>query len=229
LETEEKARLDDMSKAAQVLSSHRLAAITQMEGMIEAELNDLSMQGARFQVEVLHEEDLRGLPFPDGKTYRYDETGVDRVQFLIAPNPGEGLKPMVKIASGGETSRLMLALKNVLAKADAVPTLIFDEIDQGISGKVGSMVGEKLWKLGTRHQVFCVTHLPQLAAFGNQHYSVRKEVEDGRTSTHVAILDDAMRAQELAQLLGNTSTAGLEAAKETLSRARQRTEALSKA
>ena len=227
LEAEEKNRLEDLAKTAQALSSHRQAAITQLERSIETELNDLSMQGARFQVEILREEDIRGLPFPDGKTYRYDETGVDRVQFLIAPNPGEGLKPMVKIASGGETSRLMLALKNVLTKADAVPTLIFDEIDQGISGKVGSMVGEKLWKLGTRHQVFCVTHLPQLAAFGSQHYSVRKEVEEGRTSTHVAVLDDPMRVQELAQLLGNTSAAGLEAARETLSLARQRSKALS--
>ena len=158
---------------------------------------------------------------------KFDERGIDQVEFLISPNPGEGLKPLVKIASGGETSRLMLALKNVLAKADAVPTLIFDEIDQGISGKVGSMVGEKLWKLGTRHQVFCVTHLPQLAAFGSQHYSVRKEVEEGRTSTHVAVLDDSMRVQELAQLLGNTSDAGLAAARESLNQARQRSKALS--
>lgn len=227
LEKEEQARLESLAKAAQELSSQRQAAVTRMEGAIEAELNDLSMQGSRFQVEILHEEDTRGLPFPDGKAYRYDETGVDRVQFLIAPNLGEGLKPMVKIASGGETSRLMLALKNVLAKADAVPTLIFDEIDQGISGKVGSMVGEKLWMLGIRHQVFCVTHLPQLAAFGSQHYSVRKQVEVGRTSTHVAILDDSMRVQELAQLLGNTSDAGLTAARETLNQARQRSKALS--
>ena len=227
LEKEEQARLEILAKAAQDLSGQRQAAITRMEEAIEEELSDLSMQGARFKVELLHEEDTRGLQFPDGKHYRYDETGVDRVQFLIAPNPGEGLKPMVKIASGGETSRLMLALKNVLARADAVPTLIFDEIDQGISGKVGSMVGEKLWKLGTRHQVFCVTHLPQLAAFGNQHYSVRKEVEEGRTSTHVAILDDKTRVQELAQLLGNTSDAGLAAAREGLNQARQRSKALS--
>ena len=227
LEKEEQARLESLAEAAQDLSGQRQAAITRMEEAIEEELSDLSMQGARFKVEVLHEEDTRGLPFLDGKRYRYDETGVDRVQFLIAPNPGEGLKPMVKIASGGETSRLMLALKNVLARVDAVPTLIFDEIDQGISGKVGSMVGEKLWKLGTRHQVFCVTHLPQLAAFGNQHYSVRKEVEDGRTSTHVAILDDQTRVQELSQLLGNTSNAGLAAARETLNQARQRSKELS--
>ena len=98
---------------------------------------------------------------------------MDRCEFLIAPNPGEGLKPLVKIASGGETSRLMLALKNVLARADAIPTLIFDEIDQGIGGRVGSVVGEKLWQLGRQHQVLCVTHLPQLAAFGDEHYQVQ--------------------------------------------------------
>ena len=104
-----------------------------------------------------------------GRRSAFDDSGLDRVEFLIAPNPGEGLKPLVKIASGGETSRLMLALKNVLAQADAIPTLIFDEIDQGIGGRVGMVVGEKLWQLGRQHQVLCVTHLPQLAAFGDQH------------------------------------------------------------
>ena len=104
----------------------------------------------------------------------FDGTGLDRVEFLVAPNPGEGLKPLAKIASGGETSRLMLALKNVLARADQIPTLIFDEIDQGIGGRVGGTVGEKLWQLGRAHQVFVVTHLPQLAVFGDQHFQVQK-------------------------------------------------------
>ncbi len=105
-----------------------------------------------------------------GRRVAFDGTGLDRVEFLVAPNPGEGLKPLARIASGGETSRLMLALKNVLAKADQVPTLIFDEIDQGIGGRVGGTVGEKLWHLGRAHQVFVITHLPQLAVFGDQHY-----------------------------------------------------------
>ena len=95
---------------------------------------------------------------------KFDVNGLERVEFLIAPNPGEGFKPLVKIASGGETSRLMLALKNVLARADQVPTLIFDEIDQGIGGRVGTVVGQKLWQLALLHQVMCITHLPQLAA-----------------------------------------------------------------
>jgi DNA repair protein RecN (Recombination protein N) len=147
---------------------------------------------------------------------------MDRVEFLVAPNPGEGLKPMVKIASGGETSRLMLALKNVLVRADFVPTLIFDEIDQGIGGRVGSVVGEKLWRLGRQHQVLCVTHLPQLAAFGDQHYRVGKHITDGRTVTDVQALEDHARLEELAQMLGNISEANLSAARETLDAARKR-------
>ncbi|MEN6522305.1 MAG: DNA repair protein RecN [Anaerolineaceae bacterium] len=223
LEEQELAQVQKLAERAVMLSQSRKAAIQQMQASIETELNDLSMAGARFQVEVSYEEnESHGLTMPDGKTLKFDENGIDQVQFLIAPNPGEGLKPMVKIASGGETSRLMLALKNVLVKADSVPTLIFDEIDQGISGRVGSMVGEKLWRLGRQHQVFCVTHLPQLAAFGDQHYSVRKEVDEGRTTTRVDILDDASRKMELALLLGNTSEAGLAAAGEALNKARQR-------
>ena len=121
-------------------------------------------------------------PLPDGTRIAFDQNGFDRVEFLIAPNPGEGLKPLAKIASGGETSRLMLGLKNVLARADEVPSLIFDEIDQGIGGRVGMVVGHKLWNLSRTHQVFCVTHLPQLAVFGDQHYQVQKLVDNGAHS-----------------------------------------------
>ncbi len=145
-----------------------------------------------------------------------------RSSFLIAPNPGEGLKPLVKIASGGETSRLMLALKKVLTEADSIPTLIFDEIDQGMGGRVGTVVGEKLWLLGRQHQVLCVTHLPQLAAYGDQHYSVRKRVEGGRTSTVVEQMAGENRLVELAQMLGAVTQANLNAARETLKGARMR-------
>ena len=125
----------------------------------------------------------------NGKNLAFDHNGYDRVEFLVAPNPGEGLKPLAKIASGGETSRLMLALKNVLARADEIPSLIFDEIDQGIGGRVGMVVGQKLWNLARNHQVFCVTHLPQLAAFGDQHYQVQKLLKGNRTLTRVEPLE----------------------------------------
>jgi DNA repair protein RecN (Recombination protein N) len=146
----------------------------------------------------------------------YYATGLEKVEFMIAPNPGEGFKPLVKIASGGETSRLMLALKNVLVQADHVPTLVFDEIDQGIGGRVGAIVGEKLWKLGRQHQVLCITHLPQLAAFGEQHFHVAKQIQDGRTITQVRQLQGQDRTMELAQMLGAVSESTLHSAAELL-------------
>jgi DNA repair protein RecN (Recombination protein N) len=180
------------------------------------------MAGARFAVDFQVQPDPNGVQLENGDCVAFDATGIDRVEFLIAPNPGEGLKPMVKIASGGETSRLMLALKNVLAHADEVPTLIFDEIDQGIGGRVGTTVGEKLWQVARSHQVFCVTHLPQLAAFGDQHFRVQKAVEGGRTTTHVEALSDEKRLDELAQMLGSLNEANRTAAHETLNGARRR-------
>jgi DNA repair protein RecN (Recombination protein N) len=142
---------------------------------------------------------------------------------MIAPNPGEGFKPLVKIASGGETSRLMLALKNVLAQADYIPTLIFDEIDQGIGGRVGTVVGQKLWRLGRSHQVLCVTHLPQLAAYGGQHLHVEKLIQDDRTITQVKQLENQERLTELAQMLGAISQGTLQSAEELLQNAQLQT------
>jgi DNA repair protein RecN (Recombination protein N) len=116
----------------------------------------------------------------------------------------------------------MLSLKNVLAKSDSIPTLIFDEIDQGIGGRVGFIVGEKMWRLGRQHQVMCVTHLPQLAAFGDEHYQVTKQVIGDRTLTQVQRLDEEQRVLELAQMAGNISESNLTAARENLQQARKR-------
>jgi DNA repair protein RecN (Recombination protein N) len=206
---------------ASALSMARHAAADTLSQAVETELADLSMTGARFSVDMELRPSEKGIEI-DGRTVLIDDMGMDQVEFLIAPNLGEGLKPLVKIASGGETSRLMLALKNVLAKADAIPTLIFDEIDQGIGGRVGMIVGEKLWRLGRIHQVFCVTHLPQLAAFGDQHFRVRKQVAEGRTITLVDLLKEPERLEELAQMLGSLTDANRIAAQETLGMARQR-------
>jgi len=145
--------------------------------------------------------------------------GADRIEFLVAPNPGEGLKPLVKIASGGETSRLMLGLKSVLARADRTPTLIFDEIDQGIGGRVGSIVGRKLWNLARQHQVLCVTHLPQLAAYADQHFRVEKVQRAGRTFTTIGPLSKAERLTELAMMLGGTGEANSRSAAELVAHA----------
>jgi len=223
LESRQEVLRRQLLERGEVLSARRREAAGRLSRAVEAELNDLSMAGARFSVEISQSEDPQnGLPLEDGRRLRFDERGLDGVEFLIAPNPGEGLKPLVKIASGGETSRLMLALKRVLTQADVIPTLIFDEIDQGIGGRVGAVVGEKLWQLARQHQVLCVTHLPQLAAYGDQHYRVQKHVSGGRTTTEVQVLDDEQRILELAQMLGGVTPANLDAARETLEKARLR-------
>jgi DNA repair protein RecN (Recombination protein N) len=221
LEMQEAKLLEKLAKQGTALSEKRKSAAVEMGTGIETELNDLKMQSARFGVDFQIKPDPNGAPLADGSRVAFDQNGFDRVEFLIAPNPGEGLKPLAKIASGGETSRLMLGLKNVLARADEVPSLIFDEIDQGIGGRVGMVVGQKLWNLSRSHQVFCVTHLPQLAVFGDQHYQVQKLVKDGRTLTRVERLEGEQRLLELSQMLGEVGEGTLRSAHELLQSARQ--------
>jgi len=234
---EEDKLLYQIGQRAAELSARRQNAGEQMARQVETELADLKMVRARMGVTVEQVAHDHGAYLPDGRRVAFDTTGVDRVEFLISANPGEPLKPLARVASGGETARIMLALKSVLAHADATPTLIFDEIDQGIGGRVGAIVGQKLWNLtgaqadaaypdahtdqthsssteGTMsmHQVLCITHLPQLAAFGDQHFTVNKRIQlvDGteRTSTVVDRLESEARVQELMQMLGATTEAG---------------------
>jgi DNA repair protein RecN (Recombination protein N) len=205
LQAREAKLLAEINEIAGELSKKRQGAAKKLAKGIETQLNDLRMGGARFEVCFTPQEP--------------DTTGVDRVEFMIAPNMGEGLKPLVKVASGGETARLMLALKATLSQADSTPTLIFDEIDQGIGGRVGTTVGEKLWGLARAHQVLCITHLPQLASFGDAHYKVQKLAQDGRTATLVSTLDHKTRIDELAQMLGTGGKAGAQGAEQLLKEA----------
>jgi DNA repair protein RecN (Recombination protein N) len=215
----EEQLLQKLALSGQALSETRREAARKLEEGIEGELLELNMEGAQFKVSFERKPDPDGILLDGGEKVAFDARGLDKVEFLIAPNPGEGLKPLIKIASGGETSRLMLALKNVLAQADDIPTLIFDEIDQGIGGRVGTVVGNKLWHLARHHQVLCVTHLPQLAAFGEQHLQVSKKINNGRTVTHVANLRGEARLPELAQMLGETSEGTLHSARDMLNNA----------
>jgi DNA repair protein RecN (Recombination protein N) len=214
LEADEKKLLKSLSERGLLLSEKRHAAATRLQRGLEAELDDLRMAGARFQVDFQKRPDPEGVPLPGGERVAFDAHGLERVEFLIETNPGEGFKPLVKIASGGETSRFMLALKNVLARADHIPTLVFDEIDQGIGGRVGTVVGQKLWLLSAQHQVVCITHLPQLAAYGHQHFQVEKIVEGKRTITRVVPMQGEERLHELAQMLGEVSEGTLRSAQE---------------
>jgi DNA repair protein RecN (Recombination protein N) len=216
LEVEQDELLEKLAKQGLALFEKRQKVADQLAKSIETELDDLRMAGARFQVDFERRPDPQGVALPDGERVAFDANGLERVEFLIETNPGEGFKPLVKIASGGETARLMLALKNVLARADHVPTLIFDEIDQGIGGRVGTVVGKKLWQLTSQHQVLCITHLPQLAAFGQQHFQVQKHIEGGRTKTNVVQIAGEDRLNELAQMLGEVSMGTLKSAQEIL-------------
>lgn len=216
LESDEEQLLRTLALKAQALSLARRESAERLSHFVEEELEDLRMADAHFQVVMGTRPDEQGLPAQDDARIAFDSTGSDQVEFFVETNPGEGFKPLVKIASGGETSRLMLALKNVLVKEDIVPTLVFDEIDQGIGGRVGMIVGEKLWALSRQHQVMCVTHLPQLAAFGDQHFRVTKELLDQRTHTEVLPLIGENRKHELALMFGPISEGTLQSADEIL-------------
>ncbi len=219
LEMQEAKLLEKLAQQGSVLSEKRKTAAVEMGNGIEAELDDLRMEAAKFGVDFQTRPDPNGAPV-NGSRIAFDQNGFDKIEFLIAPNPGEGLKPLAKIASGGETSRLMLGLKNVLARADEVPSLIFDEIDQGIGGRVGMTVGQKLWNLSRMHQVFCVTHLPQLAAFGDEHYQVQKVIQSNRTLTRVERLEGEPRLLELSQMLGGVGEGTFRSAHELMQVAR---------
>ncbi len=219
LEMQEAKLLEKLAQQGSLLSEKRKTAAVAMGNGIETELDDLRMEAAKFGVDFQTKPDPNGAPV-NGSRIAFDQNGFDKIEFLIAPNPGEGLKPLAKIASGGETSRLMLGLKNVLARADEVPSLIFDEIDQGIGGRVGMTVGQKLWNLSRMHQVFCVTHLPQLAAFGDEHYQVQKLIQGNRTLTRVERLDGEPRLLELSQMLGGVGEGTFRSAHELMQVAR---------
>lgn len=218
LEAEQETFLRRIGRMAGALSQKRRLAAEQLSAAVETHLADLKMEGARFGVDFQTQDTPAGaIVTLDGEERRlaFDQTGIDQVEFLISANPGEPLKPMARVASGGETARLMLALKTALAQVDQTPTLIFDEIDQGIGGRVGDVVGRKLWGLAAEanHQVVVVTHLPQLAGYGDVHFHVSKAVADGRTITHVDALDMAGRVRELAAMLGtqgDTAVSGAE-------------------
>ena len=178
----------ELRRQGEELSARRRAAAADLAEAMEGQLHDLAMKNALFRVD-LHPLDAPG------------PAGLDRVEFLFSPNPGEPPRPLARIASGGELSRLMLALKQVHPESD-VPTLIFDEVDTGIGGAVAATVGEKLSRVAGNQQVLCITHLPQVAACADHHYRVRKEVDGGRTVTAVTPLDNAGRVEELSRMLG---------------------------
>jgi DNA repair protein RecN (Recombination protein N) len=196
-------RHTQLAGQARALSKRRQETAARLAEQVVKELTTLKMPRTRFQVA------LRSTP-AGSQTSSYlttdgmaiSDSGLDRATFLIAPNVGEELKPLAGIASGGELSRVVLALKAILAKTESLETIVFDEVDAGIGGGVAEVVGKKLHELARHHQVICITHLPQIAKFADQHYSISKQVSGGRTRTTLKALELEDRCREIARMLG---------------------------
>ncbi len=204
-----------ITAGARELTKLRTTSAKELEKKVEAELGHLGMKKTVFQVRLTREP---GDDTTDGaKVFAH---GADRIEFLISPNPGEEPRPLAKVASGGELSRIMLALKTILAEGDPIPTLVFDEVDAGIGGAVAEEVGRKLRKIAGRRQVFCITHLAQIASMATSHYGVAKSVKKDRTSTEVRVLGRTERVDEVARMLGGRTIteATLKHAEEMLDR-----------
>jgi len=206
----------EMGQLAAQLTEARTRATTQLKKGVEQELQELNMLQVEFEVSISQTPDPDGIPYPDGQSYAFSSEGADNVEFLASTNPGEPIKPLARIASTGETSRFMLALKGVLSEADNIPVLVFDEIDIGVGGRSAEVIGKKLWTLARHHQTICVTHLPQITAFADAHYRVNKEVSGDRTVSRLEVLKGDARTEEMAAML-----AGLQITDTSLKNARE--------
>lgn len=209
---------DQLRKLCLALSDKRTKVSKRLSLLVQNELQELGMEKAEFLTAVEPIKDENGFIKRDGNSYAVRENGMDKVEFLIAPNVGSDLRPLTKIASGGEISRVMLALKTVLVRVDNIPTVLFDEIDSGIGGKIADVVGKKLKKLSQNAQVICITHLPQIARFADRHFLVEKKVVGEQTLISAKPLTDSERVNEIARMHGGEETeVGLAHARELLS------------
>ncbi|MFC1884306.1 DNA repair protein RecN [Thermodesulfobacteriota bacterium] len=216
-EVEKKSLESDLLELAKALSEKRKRVARSLESAVEEELTFLHMGQTKFRVAFNGSSDIEDKSTGFSIEEIRDD-GFDRVEFVISPNVGEELRPLSRIASGGELSRIMLALKTILARTGSVETIIFDEIDSGISGATAEVVGKKLFSLSGYHQILCITHLPQIASQGRTHFLVRKDVDQGRTMTEISELNEESRVREIARLLGGQeiTVKALDHAKEML-------------
>ena len=207
LKIDERRYIEAAKKAALELSAKRVKAAAELEEKVVKELRELGMEGMAFKIEIKQEQSAEGDVESGGKTYMLYPHGLDRVEFLISVNAGEELKPLRKVASGGEMSRIMLAFKNVILAADIVDTLIFDEVDSGVGGKTADIVGRKLKQLSKERQVLLITHLPQIASMSDSHYFIQKSKTGDRVATSVRRLNRKEKIREVARMLaGETIT-----------------------
>jgi DNA repair protein RecN (Recombination protein N) len=206
-----------LTEKARNLSEKRKASIKKIEPEVMSQLSELSMPDTKFSISIAHEA---GDDTTDG--LRATQKGTDTIEFLISPNIGEDLKPLSRVASGGELSRVMLALKSIMAKGDNIPVLIFDEIDAGIGGRAAETVGQKLKNLSSGHQIICITHLPQIASYADRHLRIEKKVKKERTIVEINTVEKDERTAEVARMLGGeVSEVSLKHAKEMLKKGRK--------
>ena len=217
LKKEEAVILEAARKQAAVIHNTRCDAAKVLEKRMHKELSFIGLEKSVFEVKVDSVE-------------RLQPNGSDKVQFFISTNPGEPPKPLEKIVSGGELSRIMLALKTIFVDKDKIPSVIFDEIDTGISGRIAQSVSEKMYSISIDHQVFCVTHLPQIASMSDAHYHVSKETKNGKTFTEVRLLDEKSKELEIAKMIGGSEVTNitLENARELISHAGSKKQELMK-
>jgi len=197
LQEELRPLLSEVKKLGEELSVKRRAVARKLAPLVERELSELGMEKAKFTISFLPA--VATLP---GESIAASASGLDQVEFIAQTNPGQLPQPLRKIASGGELSRIMLALKGILAQSDRISVLVFDEIDANVGGRLGSTIGNKLRQLAGHHQVLCITHLPQIASYADRHFTVRKQVVEGETTTLVRTMTGTERVQELAEMIG---------------------------
>jgi DNA repair protein RecN (Recombination protein N) len=191
-----------LKSLALTLADKRRQTAERLQQVVQQELQDLNMANTVFQVAHSLRYHPQGELRVGTERVALTADGIDEVEYLFSPNPGQSPKPLARIASGGELSRVMLAIKSILAREDQIPTLIFDEVDAGIGGKTAKIVGEKLRHIARSHQVFCITHLPQIASHGDQHYRIAKSVQANHTTTDIQPLSFTERIEEIARMSG---------------------------
>jgi len=230
LDEQIEAKQVQLTEAAQRLSAKRREVAQRIEEAIGAEMAKLGMPNSQFEVHFTLQKDPKGwiaVPVTDLSSERYAAftNGMDQVEFYITTNLGETPKPLARVASGGEISRIMLALKTILAKSDRLPILVFDEIDTGISGAMARKVGMSMHDLAQYHQIIAITHLAQIAALGDPHFVVEKGIAEGRTRTQIRKLSDEERAAEVASLISGTEVteAALRSARELMASTKRNT------
>ncbi len=217
LETECRNLLQEATEIAEKLSNSRKEAAASLVALVNSELAEVGMPWAKFEIQLIRET---GDSLQESGKYAFNRNSLDKIQFLAGTNPGEPLRPLSDIASGGETSRFMLALKSALRESDAIPTIVFDEIDAGVGGRNAGTVGKKLAMLAAKRQVVCITHLPQIACFGDSHFRISKDVSTAHSVASFERLDEVTRVQELASMLGGTRKPMLDSAEDLLVNAR---------